>query len=118
MECYYFGCWSKDRRGHFLYNRTGATVRDSAIPFSINILDAGLLPDRFEQKEGINHLSVINGWTVVSMWDRSADSRPSSNSSFIVPNATLSTNEVLAIAAEVFPQIVERIRNHLKVDKI
>jgi hypothetical protein len=29
-------------------------------------------------------MSVINSWTVVSFWDQSGDSRPASNSSFVM----------------------------------
>lgn len=48
-------------------------------------------------------------WTVLSMWDRSGDSRGNSNSSFLTVGV-FTAEEMWALAERDFPTIVKRIR--------
>jgi hypothetical protein len=109
-KVFYFGCMNVP--GHYLYGQDGHSVphyRASAIlPFRYEILDGGLLPQNGQQVQSEKHLAIINGWTIVSMWDRTGDSRAGSNSSFIAEGIR-TREEVLDIAKLVFPNIVNRI---------
>lgn len=78
MRTYYFGVIDPKRLGHFLYPKEGnyiSSQEEHSIPFSINILDAGLLPSDVPERQGDLYLSIINGWTVLGMWYRTGDKR-------------------------------------------
>ena len=63
------------------------------------------------QVQGELHLAVINGWTLLSMWDRSGDSRPGSNAVFLAEgNHTI--DDMKSIATEKFPAIWKRIQGN------
>lgn len=108
MKCFYFGAWSKDRLGHYLHAPGGSTSRmyEEMLPFACSILDSRLLPNG-EEVEGRVQRSVINGWTVLSFWDRSADSRGKSNSAFVMEGVH-DSNTVIRVAREQFPAVFER----------
>lgn len=109
MQMLYFGAWSASKLGHFLYAPGGRTVYGPAylLPFCLSALDTALLPPGKPQEQGVLHRSVINGWTIVGFWDRSADSRSGSNSSFIM-EGDFPVEAVLAAAREKFPDIFAR----------
>lgn len=110
MKCFYFGAWSRGHLGHFLYLPGGSLVGrevERQIPFATHILDSGLLPQVGSQTQCVVHRSVINGWTVLTFWDRSGDSRGSSNSSFILQGEH-ATEAGLAFARELFPTVFAR----------
>lgn len=107
---YFFGKLKEP--GHYLYGPDRRQVflsGKSVLPFREGILDGGLLPTN-EQIQGKTFLSIINGWTIVSMWDRSGDHRGASNSSFLA-EGIMTREELMALARQVFPDIVERIEN-------
>jgi len=105
---YYFGCW--DRVGHYLHVPGGATVRESWIPedFPLNwkTLDGGLLPKH--QDPVSRYLWRTTGWTIVTMWDRTVDSRPNSCAAFVV-RGEMGMQEVWNLARQHFPVQVERL---------
>lgn len=114
MKVLYFGCKSKDEKGHFcwLYPNLTTTYRDrieatSVLPFRADILDGGLLKNAYSpQSKAI--LSRIGNWTIISMGDYSADGRGASNASFVAEgNHTLL--EMIAIAHKYFPEQAKRI---------
>lgn len=110
MRCFYFGVWDKGGAGHYLHVPGGTASRREAervLPFAMHILDSHLLPQEGPQTEGIVYRSLINGWTVLSFWDRSGDSRGRSNSAFIM-DGDYATLAGLAIARERFPAIFAR----------
>lgn len=115
-DWYYFGC--VDRAGHELmnknlnYGRSYISKRD--IPFSLRILDTGLLPENGAQIEGKGSITHINDWTIVSFWDRSVDSRQGSNSAFIV-NTKMDLEEFIRKAKEVFPSLWKRFDFELNI---
>jgi hypothetical protein len=120
-EAFYFGCkrgvGGDTQAGHHLYDESYRTVygRDRGWadwgcgPF--DALDAALAPrpsGRYsEAPQGHAALHHRDGWTAISFWDRSGDSRGNSNSTFIF-NAELTFDEALAEAHERFPALFER----------
>jgi hypothetical protein len=109
--CYYFGCWSKERGGHYLYGPGGSNMSRGALPadfpVTLSALDGALLGYQKRETEGEAALAHIGGWTIVSFWDRSGDSRHNSSSGFVV-RGLLAFAEVLAIGAAIFPEIASR----------
>lgn len=106
---FYFGC-SNDHMGHFLYDpsgRSGLTARQEDFPVAEHVLDGGLLPPWRPQVEGRATLVHINGWTILSFWDRSIDARGNSSSSFLV-KGKLSFDEICARAKYHFAAIWAR----------
>jgi len=108
---YYFGKLKEP--GHYLYAPGGRTVSHSFavanLPLRYEVLDGGLLP-QCDEVQGKQHLSIVNGWTIVSMWDRSGDSRGRSNSSFLA-EGVMTREELMQIARHAFPDVVARIEN-------
>lgn len=105
----YFGAWSAENLGHYLYSPDGRTIwRADWLPFRPTILDAGLLNPFGSQEQSKARRVLIGGWTVVTFWDRSADSRMGSNSAFIVDSEMCFLN-VMALAGQAFPLQMARI---------
>lgn len=120
MKSFYFGAWGKSQLGHHLHAPGGSSSSryERLLPFKPHILDAALLPPREdgEQVEGIVHRSVINGWTVLSFWDRSADSRFSSSSAFVLEGVHDFAGGLNA-ARVAFPEIFTRFGFELQEAK-
>jgi hypothetical protein len=110
-DLYYFGAWSKDNLGHFLYAPGGSTSRrhEDELPFDHCILDASLLDRRKPQEEGRYRMVVMSGWTVLTFWDRSADSRLGSNSAFVA-RGVHHAKDLIDMAREAFPSVFERFK--------
>lgn len=129
MRSFYFGCW--ECPGHRLWHRgsggtpiqtydrgeserrllgVSAIMRDGPttgeIPWGYS-LDGGLLKGR-SHAEGEAVVEQRDGWTALSFWDRSVDSRPGSCSTFVF-DAPLAPEEALAAAREAFPPVFERL---------
>ncbi len=106
---YYFGCWQAV--GHYLHTVTGfrigmyAVPEDFPCPFAA--LDGGILPPRLPQVEGRATLVHVNGWTLLSFWDRSVDTRGGSCSTFVV-RGQHTFAEACALAQEGFPLVWRR----------
>ena len=112
----FFGCWGKDRLGHFLYDSHGNSIneyrrRESKCPLSANQLDGIFAPRWTEpmESEAVTALTHVHGWTVLAMWDRSADTRYASNAAFLMPG-THTAEEVWDVARLQYPQIVQRLK--------
>ena len=110
-EIYFFGVISPDNLGHHLYRPGGTWATEHSLPddfpCSIAGLDQCFLPARQPQEQGRARLWRTRGWTIVSFWDRSGDSRPGSNATLIA-RGRLDLNEVLDRARISFPEIVAR----------
>lgn len=103
----FFGVFDPMHLGHFLYNQRGFRLDPSGLlPFTYIILDSYLLTKPEEQ--GRPHLAIINGWTILGMWDRTGDKRPASNASFIF-EGVFSLDEAKELAAKHFPVQWKRI---------
>lgn len=109
-KAYYFGCVGG--AGHYLFEANGGP------PFSsgsrtmdwTRFCDGGLLKDTDPKEiEGKATWSYLNGYSIISFWDRSVDKRGGCCSSFLVPGL-LSFSLVLQTAKEVFPTIFERFK--------
>lgn len=114
-KCYYFGVWEAGGAGHYLHEVGGRKLYrlESGVPFRETILDTGLIPPFVEDVEGVVYRSVINGWTVLTFFDRSGDSRKNSNSAFVMAG-TLEFDDAMALARESFPSIFARFKFDLK----
>lgn len=122
-EMYYFGCWKEV--GHYLHTVTGSRRGMYAVPqdfpCAFAVLDCGVLPPCVPQVEGRATLVHLNGWTLLSFWDRSVDTRPNSCSTFVV-RGQYTFAEACALAEQGFPrvwarfgfEVVAREEDHLR----
>lgn len=109
-EMLFFG--AVKQAGHYLWRSGGFSASrafEKALPFHFHFLDAGMLPEGVPQVEGAAGYCMINGWTVVSFWDRSVDSRMGSNSAFIYPDER-SFEEMIAISNVQLPWFWSRVK--------
>lgn len=122
---YHFGCW--ERAGHYLHAPGGVSVRDNIGPFGNgNVLDGYFAPstgdDRHRaadnpfpyQDESLAALIHTRGWTLLSMWDRSVDTRFACNTTFLI-EGKFTTDEMWAMAREHYPKIVARLKAAPKI---
>lgn len=116
----YFGCAGKHHgRGHALTRPDGGS---SGREVSNMLEKAGIYPKidggfcpgmegkrhhEVKQVEGHAKLTHHNGWTILSFWDRTGDSRGNSNSAFL-EQGEHDFDYMVAKAKEVFPQMWER----------
>lgn len=110
MRVYYFGSWNQ--RGHLLYTSSGRTpswdaVYEMPVPLRDGKLDGAFAPKGPEQVNIANHFHIAK-WTVIAFWDRSGDSRPGSNSAFVM-EGDKTFEEALMIARAHFPEVMKRI---------
>jgi hypothetical protein len=112
MKTYFFGVIRPGMLGHYLYSSDGTKVyneeRASGLPFKFQILDGGLLPPQLPQDQARHHLSVINDWTIITMWDRTGDHRGGSSASFVA-DGVYTLEEMKEIALQAFPEQWARI---------
>lgn len=112
---YYFGVAPQDR-GHHLYDdQSFWPKRPEAIglPFKLTELDSAYCPNVTRQ-QGVAKTTYENGWTVLSFWDQTGDSRPGSHSTFLLPGA-LKWEEAVAAARAAFPQVMKRAEGSFKL---
>jgi hypothetical protein len=111
MRRYFFGVYTAGKPGHFLVGPGGAWVgrNNNSIPFNYDLLDGMIFPPGREQL-GVKYHNQINGWTILSMWDRTGDTRGGSNASFLAEGLH-SQAEMEAIAADSFPEQWNRIHS-------
>lgn len=104
-DVFYFGCIGQS--GHYMHN-THRTVRDVGdMPWGRYGKDGRLPPQEGPQIEGEAMLHHRGGWTALSFWDRSLDTRPGSNSNFFF-RGTYSFAESVALARTAFPRVWSR----------
>lgn len=119
VEMYYFGCRSKERGGHYLWQPGWSEVWHDDWrgykPKGLHLrnfprtLDGRWAPMDLQgsQRQGLCAMSSFVGWTVVSWWDRSADSRGGCNS-ILIAQGRYSFNAMLSMARERWPGLLER----------
>jgi len=112
---FYFGPW--DRAGHFLHDERGNSVlgeQRSGFPWdestSSHGVDCQLQPGcylrdgRWKHGAEIEGQALIHhkdGWTALSFWDRSVDTRGACNSTYFA-EGTFTFDEMVAMAKERF----------------
>lgn len=111
--CLFFGAWSPEKIGHYFYPRGNPIARKMEWEISHKI-DACLLGSIwFDQTQGEYVRAVVDGWVVLSFWDRTGDSRFGSNSAFLF-NYDAPDAELLEHAKQQFPTISRRFTFELK----
>lgn len=109
IQVFFFGVKSPSEKGHFLYAEGMLAVYGSPpLPFKFQILDGSFLQQ--PETQGRLHLAIINGWTILGMWDRTGDPRMGSNASFVAQGVH-TIEEMKVIAQDAFPAIWNRIHN-------
>lgn len=112
MNIAFFGCWSPERLGHFLYNENGRTL-DSFGPFIPESLD-GVLLRCGSRIGGQVDLTYFKDYVVMAFIDQTADRRPGSNACFIIEGYYNSRREIWKHAEQAFPDIVRRLHGHIR----
>jgi hypothetical protein len=109
-EIYYFGYWGES--GHYwhapLYQTRSAIVSRVGLKIYPKI-DTGFCPGSVQQAEGKANLHHVDGWTILSFWDRSGDKRGNSNSNFVV-RGIWTLEDVLDAARAKFPDVMNRMK--------
>ena len=122
---YFFGVRPGERSGHFLHEpglhrvwSVPATPWGNAT-YPIMELEAieatwGGPKRRYDrtQPEGEPRFARKDGWTLVALWDRSADTRGGCCALFAF-QVEATDDEALALARELFPAVFARIEEHL-----
>ena len=104
----YFGCWGEP--GHYLWTPEHRNPPRDARPSFVGFIGEGIdgtFCPLGREIEGLCALTQIEGWTVLSFWDRSGDKRGKSNSNFLLPG-TLGQQEALEAARAAFPELFAR----------
>ena len=116
MKHYFFGCLGGV--GHYLYGPGGV---DRGLPDMGQTpwgheLDGGLAPPSDEsktsrgegyQKQGHTAIHHKGGWTLISWWDRTVDTRYACNSGFMV-EGEFDFGRMVELLKELWPQVHER----------
>ena len=107
----YFGRWGGPGSGHDLHGPLGGW-RPIPFPLTRGQVDGGFCPGganapREDQIEGLAALHHVDRWTVLAFWDRSADDRHGSHSTFLVEGAH-AFDEAGALARKAFPAVWSR----------
>jgi len=117
MKIYFFGVQDAGRAGHYLSELVDGQLRHVDVtrlrlPFLYTKLDGGFLPDTRGKRElevqGLWHHTFVDGWSIISCWDRTGDSRYASNASFVV-EGMFDIGEMKRIAAAACPALWNRI---------
>lgn len=130
MRIWWFGCATKpEPSGHDLhaaqppYGGRAAYDEWNRFPFKWETLDGKFAPKTKpktyyevaqEFPQGQARLTYIKGWTIISFWDRTGDSRGASNTAFVF-DEKLSGDEALRIAREKFPKLFERFTFEVEI---
>ena len=86
---YYFGPWGEP--GHYLFDESGCWAHraEALIPWNGKIdgvlqvnAEKGYSRKASEEPEGVALLHHKDGWTALSFWDRSVDTRGACNSTY------------------------------------
>jgi hypothetical protein len=115
-ERFYFGCIRES--GHYLWgNHRGQPYKDRGtwdiqraltVKVGFDGIDGKLQPQRSQQRGEALLSHSWTGWTALGFWDRTVDTRPGSNSTFLC-DQRLSFDEMLADAQEHWPTIFARL---------
>lgn len=108
MRAFYFGCLQEP--GHFWWS---SSLSRAPLPGTTFPMVDGVYCPPATDKEGVAQVVYMTlhqyrgPWTLVSFWDRSVDSRPGSNSAFLLEGA-YSFTAALERSKLTFPSIWKR----------
>jgi len=105
-EVFFFG--TIQGAGHYWKAPRGIKVDFRGPPNPWGGVDGRLTPGH-AKRQGSARLHHLDGWSAVGVHDYTEDSRSNCNANFLVPQPDLTMDQVLEIAAEHMPQLVERI---------
>lgn len=110
---FYFGPWRES--GHHFHGPGGSAV-DRAIEKSLPwgplhgwTIDCGLIPNKNYRAQGEAWITHDHGWTALSFWDMSVDTRPASHSTYIA-EGTFTFDEMVRSASRLFADRWNRMR--------
>ena len=112
IEPLYFGCRAYDAPGHYLFS-PGMRYADDDLferlrDSNDTHLDGGYLKaQKVPDVPGRAAFIQVNGYSIVTWWDRSGDKRGGSNSAFIL-SGDHTPQEVMRQGAEYFPDVLKR----------
>jgi hypothetical protein len=109
---FFFGTLNPGESGHYFYLPSGEAWPRPKFPFNADVVDGLLLDTEKGQVQGLLNHAIINGWTVVSAWDRTGDRRHGSLAAFIFAGE-LPLQAAISAAEMYFPTLWKRI--HPKV---
>jgi hypothetical protein len=95
------------------HNPWGLSVDSGLCPYRDPQAPKWKQPEVEAQLQGHALLHYKDGWTCISFWDRSGDTRPGSNSAFIankggMPPEPIPFDEMLKLSYKHFPKIFQR----------
>ena len=101
---FYFGCVGVS--GHYMHGVDGRSAHrfTQTNPWGYGV-DGSLLPK--SQIEGRAFIHHKDGWTALSFWDRSVDSRRGSHSTFLA-EGSFGFDEMVAFGKKHFPEVWAR----------
>ncbi len=102
-EILYFGAIRV--AGHYLHSKRDPHIDYDSTPWRYD-LDQGIVEDP-DQIDGKLYLKKKDGWTALGFWDRSVDSRPGSNSVFLVAK-DWTAEQILKEAELQWPEVCGR----------
>lgn len=114
---YYFGCYGAP--GHMFWapgmRRPPRGERpETIVPWGYGV-DGGLAPRKSEGRHAAEHAQGVaalhhkDGWTALSFWDRTGDSRGNSSSTFLAEREDATYDDMVTLACEAFPQVIARL---------
>lgn len=109
---FYFGC--VNIVGHHLWDHKLNHYSGTECPFKPEELDIPFCPPE-NTLQGIAKISYAKGWTILSYWDNSIDSRPGSHSTFLA-SGEYHFNPMWEHMYAVFPSIFNRLK--LKITEL
>jgi hypothetical protein len=127
MRVVYFGCLKNAyvngrfamELGHGMYGVTLMSLHPDQrkdIPWDYYRVD-GQLPPSNDRTQGKCVLTYRGGWTAISFWDYTGDSRGGSNSNFLI-EGIFTFEDAVAIAREHFAPIFQRFEVAFKLEYV
>ena len=124
--CFFYGVWPGNGAGHYTHDEHGAHAWRQSDRFRSLALMCGRTFYPWDVSNGTASRRTVDrpqpegrawhwkheNWTVITMWDRSEDSRGNCCSTFFV-EADVSPTRAMERAREVFPSVFARIEKHL-----
>lgn len=112
-EWFYFGCGRE--AGHHLFKKNKMTADHNPLTERLQRLDGDLAPAFNRQllyHAAFSRLGAL-GYSAVSWWDHTVDTRTGSNSTIFAPTLFTSKDDILYYAKPMFPWVFSRLPQEL-----